>query len=169
VKIRRSLEPPNPEPPDPPLPGFEDLTYLHTNVSTWAQTAVLSPVTFKSRVQNGKTGVGTIYLPYDKANVWPVPAGSAVVGNPWVVAFVNNKWYTATWEWLKKGQVSKAGDGIFLWDEEIGDHTKKSPLETWDPKPGEWVGFFVSGLARDSKRNVLERSNLVWIQWPKYT
>jgi hypothetical protein len=47
-----------------------------------------------------------------------------------------------------------------------GSHIKKPPLDTWHPESGETYYFMVSGLARMSERNVLERSNLLKVVWP---
>ena len=65
------------------VPGSVDLgnvTWLHENVSGWAQTANLASVNV-----NG----GSITLNYDKANVWPgANAGGANVNaNPWIFVF----------------------------------------------------------------------------------
>ena len=46
------------------------------------------------------------------------------------------------------------------------DHIKRSPLNNFTPQSGVRYGFMVSGLARDSTRNVEERSNVVFITWP---
>ena len=138
----------------PPLPSdFAGVTWLHKNVSGWAQTATLSSVTF-----NG----GQICLNYDKANVWPgvQHVGHLVNANPWVFIWFNNQWYGATWEWMKVGQTCKNKSAV------AGDHIKKDPLWDFQPVSGTTYYFMVSGLARDAVTNVSERSNVVKVTWP---
>ena len=138
--------------PDSVPADFAGVVWLHANVSGWAQTASLNA---------GVCG-GTVKLSYDKAHEWPeVYAGGAmVVANPWVFVWENGKWYAATFEWLKKGQTSKPAGTVH------GSHIKKAPLDDFVPQSGVRYGFMVSGLARDSTRNVSERSNVDMVTWP---
>jgi len=126
--------------------------WLHTNVSGWSQTASL----------DARVSGSSMVLSYNKANVWPsrVVDGTAVNANPWIFVFRDGVWYAATWEWLRPGQTSKAITSV------AGDHIKKSPLNSFSPRSGEVYGFMVSGLARDSTRNVQERSNVDMVRWP---
>ncbi len=138
------------------VPGSVDLgnvNWLHANVSGWAQTANLSSVSV-----NG----GSITLAYNKANVWPgANAGGANVNaNPWIFVFQDGRWHAATWEWLRVGQITKSTGAV------NGNHIKQAPLTGFSPRSGEVYGFMVSGLARDSTRNVQERSNIVMVRWP---
>ena len=138
------------------VPGSVDLgnvTWLHENVSGWAQTANLSSVNV-----NG----GSITLNYDKANSWPGrnAGGANVNANPWIFVYLDGRWYAGTWEWLRTGQTTKSTRAV------NGDHIKKAPLNNFVPRSGEVYGFMVSGLARDSTRNVQERSNIVMVRWP---
>jgi hypothetical protein len=77
--------------------------------------------------------------------------------------FVNRggQWYGATYEWLRPGQTEKGvtADGI-------GDNIKVEPLASWQPRPGERVGFMVSTPARDDNRTSNERTNVVMTTWP---
>ena len=132
---------------------FKNVEWLHTDVSKWAQTAKLTVQLTKSQ----------IILNYDKANTWPARGSDpAVVANPWI--FVpksdGSGWYAATFEWMKKGQTHKNRSSV------AGDHIKKSPLQNFKPVSGTTYGFMVSGLARDKKRNVSERSNVYMLKWP---
>lgn len=131
------------------------VTWLHANVSGWAQTSRL-------RVKVNRSSVS---LSYDKAGAWPANysiGGATVCANPWI--FVRKAdgsgWHAATWEWMRSGQTTKSRSSV------NGDHIKKSPLTSFVPVPGEWYGFMVSGLARTSARNVSERTNIVMVQWP---
>jgi hypothetical protein len=119
-------------------------------VSDWAETAHLTVRLTSS----------SIILDYDKANVWP-PNGD-VVANPWIFVPKENGpgWYAATFEWMRPGQTSKNISSV------SGSHIKQAPLQDFAPVPGVWYGFMVSGLCRDSRRNVYERSNVYMLQWP---
>lgn len=129
------------------------VSWLHTNVSGWSETATLRSVSIRG---------GAITLNYNKANSWPgvSHAGASVNANPWIFVNRGGRWYGATWEWLRKGQTTKAVGAVH------GSHIKKSPLSNFVPKSGETYGFMVSGLARDKTRNVQERSNVVMLRWP---
>ena len=143
-----------PAPSTPTVPAnVAGVTWLHADVSTWRQTATLSSVNLSG---------SSITLNYNKANAWPGVnhVGANVNANPWIfVQKPGGGWYAATWEWMKVGQTTKNKSSV------AGDHIKKSPLENFRPVPGEWYGFMVSGLARDSTRNVYERSNVVMLKW----
>ena len=127
--------------------------WLHTNVSGWPETASLRSVSIRG---------DQITLNYNKANSWPgvSHAGANVNANPWIFVNRGGRWYGATWEWFRVGQTSKSISSV------RGNHIKKSPLSSFAPQSGETYGFMVSGLARDKKRNVQERSNVVMMRWP---
>lgn len=123
--------------------------WLHADVSGWAQTANL----------HASVGGGSINLAYDKAKVWPAMGGANA--NPWVIVNLNGQWYAGTFEWLRYGQTAKPMSVL-----SGGGHIKVPPLSSWRPRSGERLGLMVSGLARDSTRNVKERSNIVMVTWP---
>ncbi len=133
------------------------IKWLHTDVSNWPVTARMT-----ASVADGK-----ISFPYNKSSVWPgaeIPGGGTGNGNPWVIVkWTDGKWYAATFEWLRVGQTWKP---VGVLDGSKGDHIKKSPLSGWRPHRGERFGIMVSGLARDSRRNVQERSNVDMVTWP---
>ena len=136
---------------------FEGVVWLHTDVSSWTQTGALKSVS---------TTDSTITLDYNKTNSWPgvtITSSSngqiSVNANPWIFVNQNDTWYAATFEWMKVGQTTKSKLSV------NGDHIKRSPLDTFVPKKGEIYGFMVSGLARDYKRNVEERTNVVMYKW----
>jgi hypothetical protein len=138
--------------PDVVPADFAGVVWLHTNVSGWAETGVLASVTFTS---------STITLNYNKANVWPQLSSSQDCNaNPWIFVKLDGVWYAATWEWLRKGQITKSIEAV------SGSHIKVPPLNTFMPVSGVQYGFMVSGLARDSSRNVYERTNVVMVTWP---
>ncbi len=130
-------------------PDFAGVVWLHTDVSDWAVTSPLS-VSF---------GSGLIRLDYDKADVWPEDE-RGLNGNPWIFVYQDGTWYAATWEWLRGGQTAKNMSSV------AGDHIKKAPLQDFSPVSGRLYGFMVSGLARDSTRNVLERTSVEMVRWP---
>ncbi len=146
-----------PEPSDEPPPlDLNDVSWLHTDVSGWAETGTLASVSFSS---------SEICLDYDKADTWPIYdySGTDVVGNPWVFIYQDGQWYGATWEWLRPGQTCKNIHSV------AGDHIKQSPFSEdsgWVPTSGDTYYFMVSGLARSSFRNVEERTNVVKATWP---
>ena len=129
----------------------EGTKWLHHDVSAWPVTAKL----------DASVAGGTINMPYSKAKEWPAVDG--VNANPWVIVNREGQWYAATFEWLRHGQTSKP---VGVLDGSKGDHIKVSPLNEWRPKSGERIGLMVSGLARAQSRNVRERSNVCWVDWP---
>jgi hypothetical protein len=125
---------------------FAGATFLGLDVSGWAQTATLT-----ASMSGGK-----VTLNYDKADVWPAVDGA--VANPWAIVDYNGQRYAATWEWLKPGQTLKDMSG-----KSWSGHFKRGELSGWEPTAGDRIGLFVSGLCRDTRRNVSERSNVVWV------
>ena len=138
---------------DPGAFSLGSVRWLHTNVSGWPETATLRSVSIRG---------GSITLNYNKANSWPgvSHAGANVNANPWIFVNRGGTWYGATWEWLRVGQTTKSVSSVH------GSHIKRAPLNNFVPQSGETYGFMVSGLARDKKRNVQERSNVVMLRWP---
>jgi len=135
---------------------LNDVTWLHSDVSGWSQTATLSSVTVSG---------DEICLNYNKADTWTVTdyGDVEVVANPWVFIWQNDQWYAGTWEWLRPGQTCKNVDSV------AGSHITQDPFgehDGWVPTSGETFYFMVSGLARTSLRNVEERSNVVQVVWP---
>ena len=129
-------------------PDFAGVHWLYHDVSTWAETATLAV----------SIDGGTIQLDYSKAKAWPAVGG--LNANPWIFVFRNGVWYAATFEWFRHGQTSKPVHVV------AGDHIKRAPLGDFAPRSGEVYGFMVSGLARDDKRNVQERTPVVMNRWP---
>ena len=146
-------------PPAPPgagaggSPSSIDLgavTWLHTNVSGWAET---------SRITSTSIGNPPICIGHTMAGRWPVKDG--VEGNPWIFVNMNGRWYAATYEWLSPGQTCKRIDA-----NSIGPHIGIPPLSSWRPRSGELVGLMVSARARSGGDTVPERSNVVMTRWP---
>lgn len=150
-KLFKPKPDPEPEPNPEPIP-LDEVTWLHTNVKDWTRTAELKSVTFSGN---------KIILDHSANPPWPgVLKGTVVLaGNAWIFVKLNDKWYGATWEWLRPQQKIKGKAAV------KGDHIKQAPLHTFVPKVGETYGFMVSGLARDGTRNVKERSNVVMVEW----
>ncbi len=143
---------------EPPPLDLGSVTWLHTNVSNWSVTVNLASVTFQG---------SQICLNHDIASKnWPIKeiSGTEVVANPWVFIYHNDRWYGATWEWLRPpGQTCKNQSSV------AGDHIKASPFDEasgWKPTSGETLYFMVSGLARLGLSNVQERSQPVKVVWP---
>lgn len=145
-------DPDTPETPEPGDDVFDGVTLLGPDIRSWAVT---SPLRVRLSGSN-------ITLDYDKANTWEAreEAGATVNANPWVILDYNGKRYAATWEWLRFGQTTKSKRAVH------GDHIKRREIpQDWKPRPGERVGFFVSGLIRGRTRNVPERTEIIWITW----
>jgi hypothetical protein len=147
--------PPAPPPPGPPPAGAEPInlaqvTWLHTNVSGWAVT---------SQITSASIGDPPICIRHTKAGQWPVRDG--LEGNPWIFVNLDGRWYAATYEWLRSGQICK---GIHR--DNIGAHIERPPLDSWRPRSGETVGLMVSAHARSGSPTVRERSNIVLVRWP---
>ena len=134
------------------------VVWLHANVANWTVSSTTTSVTVSPQ---------QICIDHTKAGQWQVK--NNVEGNPWVIANVGGTWYAGTYEWLRSGQICKA---LGVPSEHpdtaraLGPHIKKSPLDTWVPKAGEVVYFFVSTHARDATRTSNERSNIVKVIWP---
>ena len=127
---------------------FAGIEWVHGDVSGWAETASLDV----------SIGAGTIRLDYDKTRVWRAVNG--VNANPWIFVFRDGHWIAATWEWLGFGQTTKPINTV------DGAHIGRRQLIDFHPRSGEVYGFMVSGLIRDSSRNVLERTGVVMARWP---
>ena len=74
------------------------------------------------------------------------------------------RWGTGAGEWLRPGQTCKGGQ----YTEQIGpDGTWDGPMDTWQPKPGDLVGYMVTTPARayPDFRTLDERSNILLQPW----
>jgi hypothetical protein len=146
------------DPTDPPPLDLGNVTWLHTNVSGWPVTITMASVTFEG---------SQICLNHDIASKgWPteVVNGAEVVGNAWVFIHQDDRWYGATWEWLRApGQTCKNQSSV------AGDHIKEAPFDAasgWHPASGQTLYFMVSGFARLGLTNVQERSDPGKVVWP---
>jgi hypothetical protein len=136
-------------------PGMQ---WLHVDISKWPVTTDLK-ATVNYRRHNESNWTCKVYLSYDKARVWP--GVDNLSANPWIVCQHKGQWYAATWEWLRPGATLKDMD-----NKSWAGHIKRSQLSDFEPQPGATYYFMVSGLCRDGRRNVQERSNLCKVVWP---
>ena len=145
----------------PPDFKLSKVSWLHTNVSNW-------PVTSKLRVSISSSG--RVCFSFADASKWPTTTIRHTSGtrdiqvnaNPWVFAYIKGKWYGGTFEWFTPTGTCKAGKTV------SGDHVKKSPMRSWDPKKGETLYFMVSALARfPGYVKHKARTDLVKVVWPK--
>lgn len=150
LTVREAAAPPPPPPSGAAPLDLSRVIWLHTNVAAWPET---------SRITKASIGDPPICIHHTKAGKWPVHDGTE--GNPWIFVNLDGKWYAATYEWLRPGQICKA-----ITAANIGPHTKRAPLSTWRPKSGELVGLMVSARARARADTVRERSNVVMVRWP---
>lgn len=157
-------EPPAPPPP-PPIAGIvtpsgRPVQLLHgkgQEVATWPVTVRLLGVT------TGETAQTLRYETDLAKKLWPATADN-LYANPWIIRVrPDGTAVAATWEWLRPGQTTKAV--ARAGDAGLAAHTKKPEFAGWVPQPGEWVGWFISSLCRDSRRNGNSRTNVVWQRW----
>lgn len=134
---------PEPHESDRVPEDFDGVVWMHHNVSDWPETATL----------DASVSSGRVILDYDKADEWP--GVQNVNASCWVFFIWDEVWHASTFDYLRPGQTTK-GDGFYI------------PIDgtRYQPSSGEWVGFMVSGLARDHRRNVEERSNVDMVLWP---
>ena len=142
-----------------------EITWLHTNVSRWRVTSTITDVRIRD------VPAGGICVEHTKSRSWPgvSQVGTTVAGNPWVFAKINGRWYGATYEWNRPGQICKltVRGKHGRPSEELGPHIKRAPLSRWVPESGEQVGFMVSTPARLGPAGPLrERSSIVLVTWP---
>ena len=117
---------------------------------------------------------GSITIRHTRSNKWGPGNNKSIAGNPWMIVPMKGKYYAGTYEWLRVGQTRKFAqyrdlNELYMEDRKcLADHFKVKPLNTFYPKGGEIVGFFVSTLARGRifGSNGKERSNIVWYELP---
>jgi len=155
---------PTPTPnPTPPPGGSADqlnpsqVTWLHQDVSRWSITSTVTDVSITR---------SEICVDHTRAGRFPTSTFGTiqVEGNVWIFANINGRWYGATYDWLRPGQVCKAVTGGELGPDQI----RIAPLDaSWPgPRSGETVGFMVSTRARDDVSAGEERTNIVLVKWP---
>jgi hypothetical protein len=110
------------------------------DVGSWPITTIMRSVS----VSGGK-----ITMVYDDVN-WKASGDPSVNGNCWLV-LDRGGWEAKTFDWLRPNQETK----------DVSEAAHERGIRS-----GEKVGVFVSTLARDSRRNGDERSNIYWITWP---
>lgn len=150
--------PPNAPPNADDALDLSTVRFLHANVTGWKVTSTITGTRIETQ---------EICVFHTAASRWPAPSGT--YGNPWVIAKIGGTWYAGTFEWMRPGQVCKAldpGAGGATIADRIGPHVKVEPLTSWKPRKGDIVGLMYSGWARDSRRSVEERSNVVLVTWP---
>lgn len=144
-----------------PEGGFSAIEWVDRNISNWPRTTTLEPIT-----TTGFSANAFINLDYSSANRWPIGTGpyirngDPVVANAWVIVKHGGKWIAGTWEYMRPGQTQK-----FI--HAVGGGAISALPNSWSPKKGDELYFFMSGLVRlglDGS-NVSERSNIVRYFW----
>ncbi len=151
--------------------NFSKVTWLDQNVSGWTESSRITSVQVKSN--------GQICTDYTERGRWPtgdpLGDGTQLVGNPWVFVKISGRYYAATYEWLRPTQYCKFGIPpntsplSKVYSSAWRGHIRLSPLKQWVARPGEVVGFMVSGFARHSntRPNVRKRTNVQLYRLPK--
>lgn len=163
VTVRSGATTPPTDPNPPPKSGGADqldprqVTWLHRDVSSWPITSTVTDVTItRSEMCVDHSGAGR--FPTSQFGTIQVE------GNVWIFAQINGRWYGATYDWLRPGQVCKGVTG-----DELGrDQIRIAPMDaSWPgPRSGDTVGFMVSARARDDVSAGAERTNIVLVRWP---
>jgi len=124
------------------------VTFIYgCDVSMWPKT-----ITLTSEVSGP-----TIYLYYDVMQDWPAWHNNEwnVNANCWVIFTYKGTKYASTFDYLRRGQVEKESN-----------FSIPTPEGLWRPSSGETIAVMVSGMARDARRTVNERSNVYSLVWP---
>lgn len=135
------------------------ITWLHTNVSNWNMSSLVTNVTITPT---------QVCVFHTAAGQWPISTevfsdGAPIEGNIWIFGFINDRWYGATWDWLRPGQQCKSVTA----DEFGAEQIRIPPLDgSWVPRAGDTVGFMMSTIARFGSLAGEERSNIVLVTWP---
>ena len=132
------------------------------NIADW-------PITNQIIAVDQDGGDGHMCINHQMRGLWPLAflegdPNQAVEGTQWYFARINGQWYGGAGESLRPGQICKAGQK----SEDIGpDGTWGGPMDTWQPKRGDLVGYIVSTPARywPAYRTLDERTNLVIQPW----
>jgi len=145
-----------------------DINWIHTNVSEWDKTSIISDFDHQDGdlcYSHSKRGIWPMEWPiYDDPSQIGDPA-HAMEGNAWYLAYIDGSWHAGTWEFLRwgTGRTCKYEGRNSIHEQFQGIE----PFASWYPESGELVGFFISTHARYYPSPVLqERSNVVWFNWP---
>lgn len=144
-----------------------DLTKVNwqrfVNIANWPITNTIVAVE-----QDGAPP-GPMCINHTKRGIWPTadffgdPAVQ-VEGNQWYFANIGGIWYGGSGENMRPNQICKQGQ----MSEAIGpDGTWGGPMDTWQPRAGEPVGYMMTTPARfwPAMKTVDERSNMVVQAW----
>jgi hypothetical protein len=146
---------PKPEPEPKPPTDLDEYTFVWgRDVSKWAKT-----ITISSAGHNRHK----IWFEYDRLQDIPIDDTMVneqnVNGNCWLIREFEGVWYCGTFDWLRKGQMSK-------------EFQCGTPQFKFDPKPGDKFGIMVSTMARNECDGTnaggvtyRERSNVFWLTW----
>jgi hypothetical protein len=150
--------------PQPDAIDLRTVSYTHgPDISSWPITRTMLNVT------QGEGSPDEVCTYFTRQGEWPgvVFYGETdllVEGNQWYFAKINGQWYGVPGEWFRPGVACKYGqaaDGIGR------DSTPDEPMHSWQPRPGELVGYAVSTPARNypQMRSLDERSQVVVLAW----
>lgn len=133
---------------------INEVVWLQTDVSDWAETSELSSVAI-----NG----GQVCFTYEGGTRWRSFLGGTAYFNatPIVIAKTNGRYYASAFQWFRAGFNYRCKPIDSMWK------ASPAPLRNWRPVSGEKVGFLVSTPSRIGvPTRQFERTNIVWIDWP---
>jgi len=145
---------------EPPALDLSEVVWLDEDISEWDQTVDLMEVRFRAG------GTEFCFVPLEEMAFGEIAVdGIVVAANTWVFIYQDERWYAATWDWLRRGQACKLSSSL------TGDSIRREPFDAfsmWSPTAGEVLYLMVSGVVRGTDlRNQRERSNPVRVVWPE--
>ena len=152
-----------------------NITWLHKDVSSWARTSEITNVEIKTNgevcIYHSKSGQWEAKSIADlNSNIDP-SASDSVEGNAWIIVPIENTYYAGIYDYLIAGEPCHTLDtgsiaNLYDSDKSLGKRVDKDPLKNWIALGGDIIYFMVSGLAKDGKSNVEERSQLIKVELP---
>ena len=81
---------------------------------------------------------------------------------------LRDAFYAGIYDYVRAGEACHTLDAgsianLYNSDKSLGRRVDKNPLKSWVAEAGDIIYFMVSGLTKDGKSNVEERSNIVKI------
>ena len=152
-----------------------NITWLHTDVSSWEKTSEITDVKIKENgevcIYHSKSGQWEAKSIADPNSNTDPSASDSVEGNAWIIVPIENTYYAGIYDYLIAGEPCHTLDtgsiaNLYDSDKSLGKRVDRDPLKNWIALGGDIIYFMVSGLAKDGKSNVEERSQLIKVELP---